>query len=558
MNAILVRVGVDQAYGGWNAPIDPLTHEFVYVPIPEVSGTKFLPKCETPYSDLSSYTEAFCEQHQVSLQEDLRCPMDIWSKSMHLDPDFSHLTYGDVGDRRGSGIRKLVAGDLLVFYAGLRPIRPCSHKLIYAIIGLFVVDRVITAADVSATSRHENAHTRKLRYGPQDIVVRAVNDRSGRLLRGLPIGEFRDRAYRVRRDLLEVWGGLSVNDGYIQRSARPPRFLDAARFYRWFQRQQIPLIRYNNPCQAQHRVVIVHLRQPDRRDPNETRADPFWEFGSFGCTGCHRSNVMNPRKLLEMQGVRLGFAQGGPDGFRLVHLTPPVTVWNHAHVGELRWEPAFRPFRYEYAPRLIDRNGRSDYASIKNFIKSADRSTWLGKFSSCFRSRRTPLPEHIAKDLINQFDNLYESADPSQLASAYEQALPYMPSVVDCNRLQTYMRMLSRGSDGRGCTPLNDRIEQCQAILKHFHELIRRRTRRLTADRQLVMPSLQSMLMTAKSSPAWFAVPTMHGGFSYWLETGDSNSPVLICESWCRVVEGSEQRHQITVKGIVRIIDGVA
>src|SRR3990172_10533824 len=35
MRATLVRIGIDQAYGGWNAPVDPETHEFVYVPIPE-------------------------------------------------------------------------------------------------------------------------------------------------------------------------------------------------------------------------------------------------------------------------------------------------------------------------------------------------------------------------------------------------------------------------------------------------------------------------------------------------------------------------------------------
>jgi hypothetical protein len=30
-----VRVRIDQAFGGWNAPVDPDTHEFVYVPIPD-------------------------------------------------------------------------------------------------------------------------------------------------------------------------------------------------------------------------------------------------------------------------------------------------------------------------------------------------------------------------------------------------------------------------------------------------------------------------------------------------------------------------------------------
>jgi hypothetical protein len=33
MRAYLVRIGVDQAFGGWNAPMNPETREFVYVPI---------------------------------------------------------------------------------------------------------------------------------------------------------------------------------------------------------------------------------------------------------------------------------------------------------------------------------------------------------------------------------------------------------------------------------------------------------------------------------------------------------------------------------------------
>ncbi|MGH8674911.1 MAG: hypothetical protein ACREVG_11440, partial [Burkholderiales bacterium] len=82
--------------------------------------------------------------------------------------------------------------------------------------------------------------------GAQDLIVRGRSGLSGRLERCLPIGEYRDRAYRVRRDLLDEWGGLSVRDGYLQRSARLPRFLDAPRFLRWMERQQPALIQANN------------------------------------------------------------------------------------------------------------------------------------------------------------------------------------------------------------------------------------------------------------------------------------------------------------------------
>ena len=39
-------------------------------------------------------------------------------------------------------------GDLLVFYGGMRPIHPCRHKLIYALMGLYVVQEVVHIADV--------------------------------------------------------------------------------------------------------------------------------------------------------------------------------------------------------------------------------------------------------------------------------------------------------------------------------------------------------------------------------------------------------------------------
>jgi hypothetical protein len=65
------------------------------------------------------------------------------------------------------------------------------------------------------------------------------------------------------------------------------------------------------------RVIVVHLRQPKRGDPGESRSDPFYEFGSFGCTKCHSRNLMHPRRAHELDGARFAFAQGGRLGFRL-------------------------------------------------------------------------------------------------------------------------------------------------------------------------------------------------------------------------------------------------
>ena len=137
-------------------------------------------------------------------------------------------------------------GDLLVFYGSLRPVHRCEHKLLYALMGLYVVQEVVPVDRVPRHRWHENAHVRKVKRGETDIVVRAKPDGSGRFDRCIPIGEWRSRAYRVRHDILGAWGGLSVKDGFIQRSAVPPSFANPARFLRWFQKQGIRLTRRNN------------------------------------------------------------------------------------------------------------------------------------------------------------------------------------------------------------------------------------------------------------------------------------------------------------------------
>src|SRR5438552_2689740 len=109
------------------------------------------------------------------------------------------------------------------------------------------------------------------------------------------------------------------------------------------------------------RVVVVHLRRPVRSDPEEMRSDPFWEFGSFGLTGCHSKNLMNPEKLSELNGVRLAFAQGGELGMRFVYLSPRVKTTRHAGLCEATWKPTKMPFRYPEAPLLIGNDGQTRF-----------------------------------------------------------------------------------------------------------------------------------------------------------------------------------------------------
>jgi hypothetical protein len=103
MKAILVRVGVDATAGGWNAPVDPNTNEFVFVPIPEVRED-LRPSLTRTYDEVAPALDAF----------GVPLPQRLAGKAMHLDPDFEHLTYRDK-NRRGRQLLVLEQGDLVVF-----------------------------------------------------------------------------------------------------------------------------------------------------------------------------------------------------------------------------------------------------------------------------------------------------------------------------------------------------------------------------------------------------------------------------------------------------------
>ncbi len=238
MKALLVRVGADQSKDGgrWNGPVDSKTDKFVYVPIPEDEECPIRPGLECPYSRVQT---ALFEMGWL-------LPQQLSGKYMHLDPDFSCLSYGDRGERAKQIKVKLGEGDLLVFYAGLQDVHSNS-RLVYALIGLYVIDTIVLATSVPKKDWDRNAHTRRdLAPGADDTVIFAKPGLSGRLERCLPIGEYRDRAYRVKPDILEAWGDLTVKKGYLQRSARLPEFSAPAKFYRWFQAQGIPLCQRTN------------------------------------------------------------------------------------------------------------------------------------------------------------------------------------------------------------------------------------------------------------------------------------------------------------------------
>jgi len=230
MAGLLVRVGIDSTDGHWNAPVDVATGEFAYVTITEVKQLR---------PGLARFFDEFVP---AISKFQMQLPQALYGKPTHVDPDFSSLTYGDQG-RRAKQIGQLGAGDLLAFFASLRDVR--DQSLVYALVGLYIIDEILSAQSIERKHWPENAHTRRFPK-VDDIVVRARPKVSGRLQKCIPIGEYRNRAYRVKRELLDSWGGLTVKDGYLQRSARLPQFREASKFYDWFLSKSPCLIQNNN------------------------------------------------------------------------------------------------------------------------------------------------------------------------------------------------------------------------------------------------------------------------------------------------------------------------
>lgn len=240
---ILIRIGIDSSAGAWNAPIDPDTLDFVYIPIPEKSTTQFQPDMRRPYREVEPAMEAFCGSRIVRNGNGV-LPAALTGRCMHLDPDFEHLTYGDLGSARGKRLRELAEDDLIVFYAGLRPCRGPS-QLVYALVGMYRVQRVLEIGDVDRPLWSHNAHTRKLTHGASDVIVWGKPDGSGRFSAAVPFGSYRDGAYRIRPDVLEAWGGISARGGFIQRSGVLPWLTDPERCEQWIEQQGVTLERRN-------------------------------------------------------------------------------------------------------------------------------------------------------------------------------------------------------------------------------------------------------------------------------------------------------------------------
>ena len=188
------------------------------------------------------------------------------------------------------------------------------------------------------------------------------------------------------------------------------------------------------------KLFIVLLRRPQNWG-GEMRSDPFWEFGSFGLTGCHKRNLLNINKVERLTDSRFAFVQGGNDGFKLLLITSPVKTIVNSDIVEVKWEPIKLPFKYMNAPMVIRNDTQTSFPYLSKYFLNHKRSTLEGKFASAFRSRTTPLDHQEAQKLMNDFERMYKNAKLNEIILDYTEALPYLPQVQDNNRTLTYKKL---------------------------------------------------------------------------------------------------------------------
>lgn len=237
---LLMRVGIDQTYGEYNAPINPITNDYIYMPIPQ-GEQDFKSKMKTSYRDLLPHFKSWCFRNDAELE----FPHSLNDENCHLDPDFDYSTYGDQSTGRGLRVGKLNKGDFIAFFASFKPITKCDHNLIYALYGIMVVEKVLKVIDIPEHEFHKNAHTRILEIENEHLVVFSNPALSGRFSNVIPIGEYRNGSYRVTKEILDAWGDIGVKDGFIQRSVCPPWFAQPEQFLKWLDSQQVKLINSN-------------------------------------------------------------------------------------------------------------------------------------------------------------------------------------------------------------------------------------------------------------------------------------------------------------------------
>ena len=176
MKVALLRVGVDSGCGGIQGPLFR-NGSFEFIPIPDdrMLGSRIYG------NTLGRSGRLFAEFFPAGRQNRMA------NQPMHVDPEFETFTYGDPTPPK-KGLRHLIKGDLLIFYAGLQGFDFESPPALY-LIGYFEVELAGIATEFSdATIRKnfaKNFHVRHrtLFQKQKHVLVLVKGGKGSRLLR---------------------------------------------------------------------------------------------------------------------------------------------------------------------------------------------------------------------------------------------------------------------------------------------------------------------------------------------------------------------------------------
>lgn len=225
MNVVLLRVGIDTGCGGIHGPLFQ-DGTFEYIPIPDGLGVD-----ERTYGSLWGRYDRPLVQYFPPTRRGR-----MMHHPVHVDPEFGTCTYGDPTGLKSS-LRRLMPGDLLVFYCGLRGWDHDAEPALY-LMGYLEVRAAGLARDFGPDELHTlfaaNFHVRHpgifttqrerlvlVKGGPGSRLFRRAVciSENGRDRRGIPLKV-------LSREMQAVFGNFGGR-GSIQRS--PPRWVAPGR-----------------------------------------------------------------------------------------------------------------------------------------------------------------------------------------------------------------------------------------------------------------------------------------------------------------------------------------
>ncbi|MEA3376769.1 MAG: hypothetical protein U9R72_11310 [Chloroflexota bacterium] len=224
MRVVMLRVGIDTGSGGIHGPLFR-DGSFEYIPIPDGFEIDERTYGNTWGQHGRRLIEYFPASHRARMR----------SQQIHFDPEFRTFTYGDPTPPKGS-LRRLEAGDVLVFYCGLQGWDFASDPALY-LMGYFEVLAAGRAVDFSQSEIDslfgDNFHVRHqgVYQEQKNDLVLVKGSASSRLLEKavLMSAVGQDRAGRPLKvlspEMQEIFGGF---DGRISFQRSPPRWVDSA------------------------------------------------------------------------------------------------------------------------------------------------------------------------------------------------------------------------------------------------------------------------------------------------------------------------------------------